>query len=68
MKDAVSGTHFQFAFKDTAPIFLILVVNIGIVRVGDGFYFPIAFSRACSSVDVDVVGIGVGVGDIGSGG
>ena len=68
MKDAVPGTNFQFDLNDRAPIFLLLVVNIGTVRVGEGLSLPIAFSRACRSVAVDVVGIGVGVGAVGAGG
>ena len=46
MKDSVPGTHFQFALNDRAPIFLLLGVNVGTVRLGGGLSFPIAFSRA----------------------
>ena len=48
--------------------FLILGVNVGTVRVGDGLYLPIEFIRACIYVAVDVVGIGVGTGAVGAGG
>ena len=68
MKDTVPDTHFQFSLNDRAPIFLLLGMHVGTVRVGDGLYLPIASIRDCSSVAVDVVGIGVGVSYVGAGG
>ena len=68
MKDTVPGTHFQFALNNRAPIFLILGVNVGTVRVGDGLSLPITLIQDLSSVAIDVVGIGVGVGAVGAGG
>ena len=68
VKDTVPDTHIKFALNYRAPIFLLLGVNFGTVRVGGGFSLPISFSSNCSSVAVDVVGIGVGVGVVGAGG
>ena len=61
MKDYVPGTHFYFSLNDISAIFMLLGVNVGTVRLGDGLYFLIDFSRGGSSVAVDVVGIGVRV-------
>ena len=68
VKYAVPGTHFKLAINYRAPIFLLLFVNVGIVRVGDGLSFPIAFIRACISVAVNVIGVGEGTGSAGAGG
>ena len=68
MKDAVPGTHFQFSLNNRAPIFLLLGVNVGTLKVGGGFSLPNAFSRAFISVAVDMAGIRVGSGAVGAGG
>ena len=68
VKDAIPGTHFKFSLNDRAPIFLLLGVNVGTVRVGDGLSLPIAFSRACISLAADVVGVREGTGAAGTGG
>ena len=47
---------------------MILGMKAGTVRVGEGLYSPIPFSRDWISVAVDVVGIGVRVGAVGVGG
>ena len=67
MKDAVPSTHFKIDLNDISPIFLLLGVNIGTVRVGDGLSLPIAFSRDFIFVAVDVVGIGERTGAAGAG-
>ena len=68
VKDTVPDTHIKFALNYRAPIFLLLGVNFGTLRVGDGLYLPITFSRAFISLAVDVVGVGEGTGAAGAGG
>ena len=68
VKDTVPDIHIKFALNYRAPIFLILGVNFGTLRVGDGLSLPITFSRAFISLAVDVVGVGEGTGAAGAGG
>ena len=67
MQDAVPGTHFELDINNRAPIFLLLGLNIGTVRMGGGLSLQIYFSREYISVAVDMVGVGQGTGAAGAG-